>query len=113
MTTVNYEAPGHRLRIEGQCRDDDRDTIREALDTFARQAGGHLIVDLTAVTSMDRGVAEDLVAARSSCADGQTVRFRPQARHTGRRRPDRSRAVAVDETDIDPQNGYVTTVFPR
>jgi anti-anti-sigma regulatory factor len=66
MTTVHYEAGTHRLRLEGPCRDADRSALHEALDTFAPMAGGHLIVDLTGVTSMDQRVANDLVAAARS-----------------------------------------------
>jgi anti-anti-sigma regulatory factor len=66
MTTVRYEADTHRLRIEGACRAGDRSAIQEALDTFARLAGGHLIVDLTAVTTIDQRLANDLVDAAHS-----------------------------------------------
>ncbi len=115
MTTVVYEAPGHRLRLGGQCRDDDRDAIREALGTFARQAGCHLIVDLTAVTAIDQGVAEDLVAVRSSCGDGQTFAF---IRKHGT--PIDEALTAAEQSQSQstrptskPQNGDVTTVFSR
>lgn len=74
MTTVRYEAGVRRLRIEGECRDDDRSTIREALDTFARLSG-HLIVDLTAVTFIDQEVADELVAVARTRTDGATFAF--------------------------------------
>ena len=71
MTTVHYEAGTHRLRLEGACRDGDRLAIHEALDTFTPMAGGHLIVDLTAVTAIDQSVANDLVATARSLSDAQ------------------------------------------
>jgi anti-anti-sigma regulatory factor len=75
MTTVRYEASTRRLRIEGRCVDGDRAAIQDALDTCARLASGHLIVDLTAVTVIDQSAANDLVAAagRSRRAGGTVV----------------------------------------
>ena len=73
MTTLTYEASAHRLRIAGGCRSDDSSTIQEAFAAFADLAGGHLIVDLTAVTEIDQGVANDLLAAaRRWSRDGGT-----------------------------------------
>ncbi|WP_028644058.1 STAS domain-containing protein [Nocardioides sp. URHA0020] len=74
MTTVTYEAAGHRLRIAGGCHRGDNPTLQEALGTCAELAGSHLIVDLTAVTEIDQQVANDLVAAaRRSRASGGTI----------------------------------------
>ena len=76
MTAVRYEASGRRLRLAGVCQAADRDALHEALDTFAHLSGGHLIVDLTAVTDIDPGTARDFVAAaRRSRGDGVTVAF--------------------------------------
>jgi hypothetical protein len=76
MTTVSYEASGHRLRIGGGCQEDDNSTLQNALETFADLAGGHHIVDLTAVTEIDQRVADELMAAaRRSMKDGRTVAF--------------------------------------
>jgi anti-anti-sigma regulatory factor len=75
-TTVRYEADTHRLRIGGECLDDDRAVVQDALDTFARLASSHLIVDLTAVTRIDQSAANHLVAsARRLRRDGGTVVF--------------------------------------
>ena len=63
MTTVRYEASTHRLRLEGVCRDDDTSTIQDAIDTFVSMSGGHLVIDLTAVTAIHPTIAADLVAA--------------------------------------------------
>ena len=63
MTTLTYEASARRLRIAGGCRSDDSSTIQEAFGAFASLAGGHLIVDLTAVTEIEQEVANDLLAA--------------------------------------------------
>ena len=69
MTTVHYEAHTHRLRISGSCPAEDRVAVRDALETFAGLAGGHLIVDMTAVTVLDQAVANDVIAATREVAE--------------------------------------------
>jgi anti-anti-sigma regulatory factor len=75
MTTVRYDADVHRLRLEGECRDYDRSSIQDALGTFAELAGGHLIVDLTAVTGIDQSIANELVDAARARTEGPTFAF--------------------------------------
>lgn len=74
MTTLHYEASTHRIWLEGSCRPDDSLAIHDALDAFGPIAGGQLIVDLTAVTDIDPGVAAELVqAARSAQHQGKAL----------------------------------------
>lgn len=75
MTTVRFESTGGRLRIEGDCHA-DHGSLEEAFAAFANLAGGHLIVDLTAVGVLDRSVADDLLAAATrSRNEGGSVVF--------------------------------------
>lgn len=74
MTTLHYEASTHRIRLEGECRNDDGLALRDALEAFGPMAGDHLIVDLTAVTHIDPAVAAEVVrAVRSASRDGKQL----------------------------------------
>jgi hypothetical protein len=75
MNNFRYEAMAHRLRIEGTWSAGDRAKVRGAVDRFGCLAGGHLIVDLTAVAELDRTVAEDLIAAAHNASGRQSYAF--------------------------------------
>jgi len=65
MTTLDYEAEHHRLRITGVCRDDDAPALADVVSRLSR-ASVTLIVDLTAVSAMTPEVARSLVTSQTA-----------------------------------------------
>lgn len=60
MCTITWEGGQHRLRLAGECTQDDRDDVQAALSAYGE--GDVLIVDLTAVRSLAPEVAEVIAA---------------------------------------------------
>lgn len=62
MCTIDYESDQCRLRVAGACHNLDAQQIRDAIEVFGRR-GDRLIVDLTALTTLDPDVARALLDA--------------------------------------------------
>jgi hypothetical protein len=63
MCTISWEAGQHRLRLAGECTEDDKGAVEDALATYGEQHEGVLIIDLTGVRTLAPEVAEVIVAA--------------------------------------------------
>lgn len=77
LGTITWEAGQHRLRLAGSCGEEDRSAVADALAAVG-DPGRVLIIDLTAVESLARPVAE---VVADICADAQDRRISVLRRH--------------------------------
>lgn len=63
MCTISWEAGQHRLRVAGECTEQDRSAVEAAIATYGEQQEGVLIIDLTGVRTLAPEVAQVIVAA--------------------------------------------------
>ncbi|HEY6934037.1 MAG TPA: hypothetical protein VI452_11600 [Marmoricola sp.] len=76
MATISYTACDGCVHIAGTCHDSDGPGIADALTGFL-QLSEQLVLDLTAVNTMSRGVAEQLVRCLQEATwNGQHLRLR-------------------------------------
>jgi hypothetical protein len=78
MATISYTARDGCVHLAGSCRDGDGPGIADALTGFL-QLSEQLVLDLTAVSTMTRGVAEHVVRCLQEASwNGQHLRLRAE-----------------------------------